>query len=70
MTNGAILRHQADRAGIPLRTLEQVKASLAADKARAKGKNTNLDKTMARMMLAHGRLTAEARAWVALNYPV
>lgn len=68
-TNGDILRDHANSIGMPLRTLEQVKADLAACKARARGKNANLDKTMARVMLNHGRFTADARAWLAKEYP-
>ncbi len=68
-TNAEWLHAEAAKAGIPLRTLDQVRASIARDKARAKGKNANLDKTMARLMLNHGRLTAEARAWIEKEYP-
>ena len=49
--------------GIPLRTLADVKASLA----RAKAKET--DKALARLMLRHGRLTDEAIFWIGDNYP-
>jgi hypothetical protein len=49
----------------PPRTLEQVKTCLD----RCKKKNDGCDVTMARMMLNHGRLTAEAREWVAREYP-
>jgi hypothetical protein len=48
---------------IPLRTLEQVKACLARDKARSR-KGERIDLAMARLMLKAGRLTAEARAYV------
>lgn len=48
---------------IPLRTLEQVKESLA----RAKQQGTDSD--MARLMLRHGRLTDEAREYVVRQYP-
>lgn len=68
-TNAAWLHALSEERGVPLRTLDQVKAGLAEDKAHAKGKNANLDKSMARLMLRHGRLTDEARAWVAANYP-
>lgn len=63
------LHAEAAKAGIPLRTLDDVRANLAACKARARGKNVNLDKSMARLMLNHGRLTDEARAWIAREYP-
>lgn len=69
MTNGQILAAEADKAGIPLRTLAQVQADLAACKARARGKNAGLDQSMARLMLKAGRLTNEARSWVATEYP-
>jgi hypothetical protein len=69
MNNGQILRAQADGLGIPLRTLDDVRTDLARCKARAKGRNKDLDKTMASAMLRHGRLTDEARAWVATEYP-
>jgi hypothetical protein len=68
-TNGDILRNHADKTGMPRRSLAQVQDDLARCKARAKGKNINLDKSMARLMLNHGRLTDEARAWVAREYP-
>lgn len=44
------------------RTLEQVREALTRIKAKSKD---GADKTMARMMLTHGRLTDEARAFVA-----
>ena len=44
------------------RTLEQVSEALTRIKAKSKD---GADKTMARMMLTHGRLTDEARAFVA-----
>lgn len=68
-TNGDILRAHADAMGMPGRTLEQVKADLAAAKKRAKGKNVDLDSAMASLMLRHGRLTDDARAWIATEYP-
>ena len=49
--------------GIPLRTLDQVKDTLA------KAKKAGSDDIFARMMLNHGRLTDEARAYVAREYP-
>jgi hypothetical protein len=45
------------------RTLDQVK--LALEQAAKVG----ADKSMARLMLRHGRLTEEARAYVAGEYP-
>ena len=55
----------AEKQGIPLRTLSQVKADLA----HAKTLEAGTDAAMARMMLRHGRLTDEARAYVAEAYP-
>jgi hypothetical protein len=49
----------AEERGIPLRTLEQVTAALA------QAKKQNSDKAMARMMVRNGRLTDEAREYVA-----
>lgn len=51
--------------GIPLRTLADVTACLAEDKAKGDG----TDVAMARLMLKHGRLTDEARAFVTREYP-
>jgi hypothetical protein len=45
--------------GVPLRTLENVKADLA-DAAKTQG----ADEALARVMLRHGRLTNEAREFV------
>lgn len=59
-TNGQILRAAADKAGIPLRTLDDVKSCLARDAAKGNG----TDVAMARLMLKFGRLTDEARAYV------
>jgi hypothetical protein len=58
-TNGDEMRAEAEKRGIPLRTLEQVKATLAA------AKKQGSDMASARLMLKHGRLTDEARAYVA-----
>ena len=54
--------HEA-AAAIPLRTIEQVKTSLQ------KARLYNVDREMARMLLKHGRLTDEARAFIAWEYP-
>jgi hypothetical protein len=62
-TNGEILSEHSARKGIPLRTLADVQETLERCK-RAKA-----DVSMARAMLHHGRLTNDARAWVALKYP-
>ena len=48
---------------IPFRTLDQVRDCLARDRARSK-KGKRIDLSMARLMLRHGRLTPEARAYV------
>lgn len=55
----------AEEQGIALRTLDDVRAALATDKA----KNDGTDVAMARLMLRHGRLTDEARKYVAREYP-
>ncbi len=60
---GEILRADADRAGIPLRTLTQVREGLA------KAKKTKADVTLARTMLRFGRMTDEAHAWISAQYP-
>jgi hypothetical protein len=57
-TVGEILRNDADRLGIPLRTLDQIRNALE------RAKKHKSDKTMARLMLTQGRLTEEARAFV------
>lgn len=57
------LHAEAEKAGIPLRTLEQVRTTLARDKARSK-KGARIDIAMARLMLKAGRLTPEAREYV------
>lgn len=62
-TWGEILRSDAEKAGIPLRTLEQVQKCIA------KCRKQKSDKTMARLMLNGGRLTDEARAWLSSEYP-
>lgn len=54
---------EAERRGMPGRTLEQVKAGLA------QAKKTGADVSMARLMLRFGRLQPEARAYVAEQYP-
>jgi len=64
-TNGDILRDRAEQMGIPLRTLDDVRAALERDKAKGNGTHVS----MARLMLRHGRLTDEARAYVAREYP-
>lgn len=63
LNNGQILALEADKAGIPLRTVDDVTRELARDKARSK-KGVRIDLTMARLMLRFGRLTPEARAYV------
>lgn len=57
--NAAELTAHADRLGIPLRTVDDVREAL--EQARAQ----KSDAIMARLMLKHGRLTDEARAFVA-----
>jgi len=53
----------AERRGIPLRTLDNVRDALAH------AKRSGSDREMASMMLRFGRLTPEARAYVAREYP-
>ncbi len=54
------LKAIADAQGIPLRTLGNVRADLAAESR----KPAHCDVLMASMMLRHGRLTVEARDYV------
>lgn len=63
-TLGDVLKAEADKATLPLRTLEQVKECLARDKK----KKGQVDVKIARMMLRFGRLTDEARAYVLREY--
>lgn len=63
LNNGQLLALEAEKQGIPLRTLEQVRTTLARDKARSK-KGARIDLSMARLMLKAGRLTPGARAYV------
>lgn len=58
-----LIHTQAEQRGIPRRTLDDVKDTLA------QAKRTKDDKSMARIMLKHGRLTDDARAYVAGEYP-
>ena len=53
----------AEEKGIQLRTLDQVRESLAQAKKR------DADESMARLMLRHGRLTDEAILYIGDNYP-
>lgn len=55
----------AETQGIPLRALDMVRTDLA----HAKWLKPGTDITMARIMLRHGRLTDEARNYVAREYP-
>ncbi len=62
-TNGQRLRDHADRLGIPLRTVDSIRNALRV------AKGMDCDAAMARLMLRHGRLTDEAREYVAREYP-
>lgn len=62
MTTGDNLRAHAAAQGIPLRTRDDVQAALEI------AKRTKADVSMARLMLRHGRITDEARAWLVANY--
>lgn len=53
------LHDEAERLNIPRRTVEDVRKALTAAAKR------NADKSMVRLMLNHGRLTDDARAFVA-----
>lgn len=63
MISHAELVAEAERRGMPGRTLAQVQSCLA------KAKLTGADLDMARLMLRFGRLQPDARAWVAREYP-
>jgi hypothetical protein len=63
MTNGDIWRERAEQAGIPLVSIWSAQDGLE------RAKKTKADVTLARLMLRHGRLTNEARAYVAREYP-
>lgn len=60
-TNGDYWRAVAVAQNIPVRTLAQVKSALARDFKR----NPEIAYRMASLMAKHGRLTDEARAYVA-----
>jgi hypothetical protein len=62
MTNGDHWRRCADQMAIPPRTLDNVKETIRL------AKRQKADAAMARVMLKHGRLTDEARAWLASEY--
>jgi hypothetical protein len=53
----------AEQMGFPRRTLEQVRKGLET------AKKTKADAALARLLLRHGRLTDEAREYVAREYP-
>lgn len=63
MTRGEALRTHAERSGIPVRSLEQVQQCIS------RCKRQKSDEAMARLMLNHGRMTEEARAWLLMQYP-
>ncbi len=58
VSNGDILSAKADKIGIPLRTLVDVKADLV------NAKRMEADSALARLMLRYGRLTPEAWEYV------
>ena len=62
-TNGDIWRDRAEQAGIPLVSI------WSAQDIIARAKKNKADATFARLMLSQGRLTDEARAWLAKEYP-
>lgn len=57
MSNATKFHQMAAQAGIPPRTLDDVRAALAEAAKR------NTDTAMAQLMLRHGRLTPEAREY-------
>ncbi len=61
LTNGEMMRALAAEKGIPVRTLQQVQAAIADAATR------QCAGSLARLMLRHGRMTDEARAWLAQN---
>lgn len=62
-TNGDLWRAHADRKGIPLQTVADVQKTMRLIR------KEDARQAMARAMLKHGRLTDEARVWVAQEYP-
>lgn len=62
-TNADTLRKIAEQQRIPLRTLNDVRRGLE------QAKHNKADAATARLMLRHGRLTDEAREYVAREYP-
>jgi hypothetical protein len=63
MTNGDYRRGVAEEQDTSLRTLDQVKDSLA------QARKNRREAELARIMLRYGRLTDEAREYVAREYP-
>jgi len=63
MTNGDYRRVVAEKQDTSLRTLDQVKDSLA------QARKNRREAQLARIMLRYGRLTDEAREYVAREYP-
>lgn len=63
MITHAELVAEAERLGMPQTSLERAKARLA------RAKETGADKSIARLMLRFGRLSPEAREWIASEYP-
>ncbi len=59
---------EAERLGMPGRTLEQVQIDIADARRRSRGRNKNLHSALARLMLRFGRLQPDARAWLAREY--
>jgi hypothetical protein len=62
-TNGDLLRAEADRLGTPLVSV------WAAQEGLERAKKTKADVALASLMLRHGRLTEDARAYIAREYP-
>lgn len=62
-TNGDQMAAEADALGLPRTSIWKAQEGLA------KAKKTNADVSLARLMLRFGRLTPEARNYVAKEYP-
>ncbi len=63
MTNGSVLRKEAEKRGIPLTSIWKAQEGLTI------ARKTKADVALARIMLRHGRLTDEARVYVSREYP-
>jgi hypothetical protein len=62
-TNGEILRALAEAQGLPPTSIWSAQEGLKV------AKRTDADAALARLMIRHGRLTDEARQYIAREYP-